>query len=131
MIDKNKNAGYTLVELMITVAIIGILAAIAIPSYNSYVETSKIGMALQNANTLAVFEDAYFYESETYLAGQYIPGGTDDLTAALEWKPSGDKDDYQYVVTAGTCGDIKKCYTITVSMISDPTISQSISRPAP
>ena len=129
MNHKHHNSGYTLVELMVTVAIIGVLSAIAIPSYNSYIATSKLGTATQNANTLSGFEDTYFYENDTYLAGSYIPGGADTLTAALEWNPSGDKDNFKYVVAAGACGDIAKCYTITVTLVSDPTIKQSISRP--
>ena len=43
---RKKEAGFTLVELMIVVAIIGILATIAIPAYQDYMAKSKFGVAL-------------------------------------------------------------------------------------
>jgi type IV pilus assembly protein PilA len=49
---RNVQAGFTLIELMIVVAIIGILAAVAIPAYQNYIVRSKVANAISSVNTL-------------------------------------------------------------------------------
>ena len=52
MMKKQAQAGFTLIELMIVVAIIGILAAVAIPAYSDYTIKAKVGNALGSVNPL-------------------------------------------------------------------------------
>ena len=126
-------SGYTLVELMITAAVIAMLAAIAIPTYNGYIDTSKHAAALTNAEILQPFVDNYYYENGTYLVGTYDPGGdVTTLPNALGWRPDGDKDQFKYDIAACGGGSIDECYTITVTYLADTSITESVTKlPAP
>ena len=62
---QNKK-GFTLIELMIVVAIIGILAAIAIPNFLKYQAKSKQSEAKVNLKGIFTSEVAYFSENNTY-----------------------------------------------------------------
>lgn len=69
IIHKNQSRGFTLLELMITVAIIGILAAIAIPAYNGYITTAKMTEAHNNLAALRLAEEEYYLENNKYFFG--------------------------------------------------------------
>ena len=70
-----KTEGFTLIELMIVVAIIGILAAIAIPAFINYVKRSKTSEAASNLK--AMFEGAAsYYQKENWTAGLPAVGST-------------------------------------------------------
>jgi type IV pilus assembly protein PilE len=60
--------GFTLIEVMITVAIVAILAAIALPSYTDYVTRSKIIEATSNLSDMRVRLEQYFLDSRQYPA---------------------------------------------------------------
>jgi len=63
---KEGQKGFTLVELMIVVAIIGILAAIAIPQYQSFTKKSKASEAKVILDAIVTSEIAYFAEQDEY-----------------------------------------------------------------
>ncbi|MGN0782733.1 MAG: type II secretion system protein [Christensenellales bacterium] len=48
---KNNKKGFTIVELVIVIAVIGILAAVLIPTFTSLIERAKESAAMQNANS--------------------------------------------------------------------------------
>jgi type IV pilus assembly protein PilA len=66
-LSKNRTAGFTLIELMIVVAIIGILAAIAIPAYQDYVIRAQVSEAVVLAGGLKP-QVADIYANEGKLA---------------------------------------------------------------
>ena len=65
---KNAERGFTLIELMIVVAIIGILAMIAIPAYQNYIIRSQIAEGLALSDTVKVAVAAYHNQTGAYPA---------------------------------------------------------------
>jgi type IV pilus assembly protein PilE len=77
---RARDRGFTLIELMITVAIVAIIAAVALPSYTDYVTRSKITEAQGNLADLRVKMEQYYMDNRRYsttAAGGTcgIPGG--------------------------------------------------------
>ena len=66
MKTNHPQRGFTLIELMISVAIIGILAAIAYPSYTQHVQKSRRAVAQVALMEIAQREESYFLRNRSY-----------------------------------------------------------------
>ena len=93
--------GFTLIELMIVVAIIGILAAIAIPNFVKFQCRSKQTEAKSNMKAMYVAETAYRAEFDVYIDCTTTECGLDG-TGDLGFSPKGAKIRYAYAATAIT-----------------------------
>ena len=66
------NSGFTLIEVMITVAIVAILAAIAMPSYSEYVQRARITEATSALSDMRNKMEQYFQDNRTWTPGAGI-----------------------------------------------------------
>ncbi len=118
---RQQNHGFTLIELMITVAIIGILAAIAIPSFTLYQSRSRRTEAVTNLSAIGRTQDAFYAEFGTFrTTTNSWPGGLAGAakrqwTVAAEaefgsigWRPEGGVM-YDYSVNDGSVGPACGC----------------------
>ncbi|MEX0605216.1 MAG: type IV pilin protein [Marinobacter sp.] len=78
-VNKNRQRGFTLIELMIVVAIIGIIAVIAIPSYTRYVENARATDAQGALTSFASAMERFYTQNGSYIGAD---GGTADVTGA-------------------------------------------------
>jgi type IV pilus assembly protein PilE len=73
MVRENRQPGFTLIELMVVVAIVGILASIALPSYQESVRKTRRGDAKAVLMENAQFLERSFTQNSSYLVGGVNP----------------------------------------------------------
>lgn len=106
---RQQQTGFTLIELMIVVAIIAILAGIAIPSYQDYVTRAKITQAVSGLSEMRVKMERHFQDNRTYVgacvAGTQapLPANTANFTFSC---PIDDLTTTTYIVQATGIGSM-------------------------
>jgi len=107
-----RNDGFTLVELMITVAIVGILAAIAIPSYLSYVRQANRTDATHALTVSAQALERCYSQNFTYAGCPTVSAGS--TTSAQSY----------YTITVALTTN-PQAYTITATPLKSPQLADS------
>ena len=107
--------GFTLLELMVVVAIVGILSAVALPSYQGYIDQARQATLRSAAQSMAVRQALYRAEEGTYSSEGWFPG---DGPTETGWAPSDGADAFTYAINAGSDG-----YAVTVT---DPASGEEL-----
>jgi type IV pilus assembly protein PilE len=75
---KKKESGFTLIEVMITVAIVAILVAVALPNYRNYIIRGKLVAGTNALAALRAQMEQYYQDNRTYLS---VDGTTTAITS--------------------------------------------------
>jgi type IV pilus assembly protein PilA len=107
----NKQRGFTLIELMIVVAIIGILAAIAIPAYQDYTVRARVSEGLHTVASGKSAVSEYVQINGSWPGDNSAAGMTQPLSYASRYVAR--------IAVTGTAGRIQVTYNITPNTVPE------------
>ena len=133
MVSNVKSSrGFTLIEVMIVVVIVAILAAIALPSYQQYVERSRRVDATETLLRMAALQERFFFQESNYsmdlddLGGDLSPEGWYDITIDTTTTGCDENSCSRFIITAtpvdpGPQANDTQCSSFTINQTLQQT----------
>jgi len=141
--QKLRQYGFTMIELITTIAIIGILSAIAVPMLTSNIRAAKNADAQNTLRTIYLMQKNYFSENACY----FINGGAGDMTSTINQMlmgsttpltgpiVTGNSSDFYFYILAGGIGPGGSCngnqsndYVAYAKSKTNPTLIYSLNQ---
>ncbi len=119
----NYNKGFTLVELLVVVALIGILSAIAIPAYNGYINSVKTNSAQNSLRLIYLAEVEQFSDNGEYYTVTSSCGSSSHLASSINTNlfngsktlPQESNPDYYFCIESGDIATEYKAFAYKVN----------------
>lgn len=117
--QHGPHQGFTLIELMVVIAIIGLLMAIAVPSYREFILRAARSEAMTQLNRAAIEQERFLYRFGRYSRFLDAPRTTDPSTSGLALAPTtqGGIDDSAYYVITMTVADDNLAYVVSAQPV--------------
>lgn len=97
--QAGRQTGFTLIELMVTVVIVAILAAIAIPAYTDYVTRSKIPEATNTLASMRIQLEQFYQDNRNYGADDVSCGVPNPASGNFSYACTGTLQSYKIIAT--------------------------------
>jgi len=120
---KSFNRGFTLIELMIAVAVVGILASIAYPAYRDAILRGRRAEARTALSELLLQQERYMTQANTYLAFTNVGGTTAPATVPFKTFSGDTPAKTAYFLSASACpsSTITECVMVAAEpVVADP-----------
>ena len=112
MVNGKSTNGMTLVELLIVIAVAGVLSSVAWPIYQGYLSSSRVSSMLQVMQSVKIYQEDRRVRLGEYVEGAYDPSNpsvSGGLATTLGWNPADPDPDISILAACATDGSAPEC----------------------